>query len=98
MFFPVLQLNSKGKNFYIKNFKEEFKQAAFCNCLLYGYNDKSLASRLTQIDKTFYNPIMQNIFSEELTEISINEYKLIKKDSLNFIQTSSEANAGKKVL
>ena len=47
-FYPIVLLfvfscstvNSKGKNFYIKNFKEEFKQAAFCNCLLYGYNDK----------------------------------------------------------
>lgn len=91
-------LNTKGKKQYVKNFKKDFKKAAFCHCILYGYNNKKVTSFMTEVDKSFYSPVIGSIFSEELNEIAINEYNLIRKDSLFSIETTSEANAGKKVI
>lgn len=91
-----LNINEKIK--YTKNFKEEFKKTAFCHCMLYGYNNKKATSYIAEMDKSFYSPVIGSIFSEDLKKIAINEYNLIKKDSLASIETTSEINAGKKVI
>ncbi|MDR6160201.1 hypothetical protein QF023_003717 [Chryseobacterium sp. SLBN-27] len=104
LFLPLIiliscnSLNTKGKKQYVKNFKKDFKKAAFCHCILYGYNNKKVTSFITEVDKSFYSPIIGSVFSKELNEIAINEYALMKEDSLLSIESTSEANAGKKVI
>lgn len=81
-----------------KEFKKEFKFQAYCNCILYGYEDKLITTKMKEMDKSFYNPVIQSLFSKQLKEIGLNEAKTMKLDSLNSIQKVSEAMAGKKIL
>lgn len=100
LFFSVLLFIScsvTDNRKYVKNFKKEFKFNAYCNCLLEGYNNKNLTSQMTLIDKSFYSPIINSIFSDELKQIGIEEAKIMTKDSINSINTVSEALVGKKI-
>lgn len=82
---------------YVKNFKKDFKFNAYCSCLLEGYGNKSITSQMMLVDKSFYSPIINSIFSDELKKIGVEEAKIMTKDSINSINIVSEALAGKKV-
>ena len=83
---------------YTQNFKEEFKFQAYCSCIVNGYEDKKITSKMIETDKSFYNPIINSVFSIELNKIGIEEAKIMKLDSLNSTKKVSEAKAGKQVL
>lgn len=89
---------SNKEDLYTKNFKQEFKLQAYCSCVLYGYNDKNTISKMVKIDKSFYNPILNSFFSDDIRKIGLNEYKIMKIDSTKSFEKVSEAMVGKKVL
>lgn len=82
---------------YVQNFKKDFKFSAYCSCLLEGYGDKSITSEMMLVDKSFYSPIINSIFSDELKKIGVQEAKIMTKDSINSINIVSESLVGKKV-
>jgi hypothetical protein len=95
LFFVACSVTNNEK--YVQNFKRDFKFTAYCSCLLEGYNSKSLRSQMTDIDKSFYSPVITSVFSDELRKIATEEDKIMKKDSVKSIKYVSEALAGKKV-
>ncbi len=102
-FLFVLLLFSSCSAFYknkkgLKNFKDEFKLQAYCSCVISGYDNKNLASKMVSLDKSFYNPIINSVFSKEIIAIGIEEGKIMKLDSINSIQKLSEGKSGKNVL
>lgn len=75
-------LNPSGKKQYVTNFKKDFKKAAFCHCVLYGYNNKKVTSFITEVDKSFYN-YLAFYESKKLDSLTIIQYKRWKNiDSL----------------
>jgi hypothetical protein len=86
------------KDLYIKDFKKDFKLQAYCSCVLYGYNDKNTISYMVKNDKSLYNPILNSVFSDEIRKIGLEEYEIIKLDSLKSFEKVSEGFTGKKVL
>ena len=83
---------------YIKDFKEDFKVQAYCSCLIQGYGNKKISSEMVKVDKSFFSPYINSIYSKDLFEIGVKEAIIIKNDSLNSVKVVSEASAGKKVI
>lgn len=82
----------------LKNFKDEFKFQAYCSCVISGYDNKNLTTKMVGLDKSFYNPIINSVFSKEIIAIGIEEGKIMKLDSINSIQKFSEGKSGKTIL
>lgn len=87
----------KNKKKYTHDFKKDFKFDAYCSCLLEGYNNKNLISQMILIDKSFYSPVINSFFHDELRKIGVEQANIMTKDSIKSINTVSEASSGKKV-
>ena len=53
---------------------------------------------MVKVDKSFFSPYINSIYSKDLFEIGVKEAIIIKNDSLNSVKVVSEASAGKKVI
>ncbi|MFD2892794.1 hypothetical protein ACFS5J_12305 [Flavobacterium chuncheonense] len=76
-------LKEERKQWNFKNWDVEFKERAFCLCVLKGYENPKLEKSLWENDKTFYNPTGIAIFDKTLEPIIEKEIKKIKLDSIN---------------
>lgn len=89
-------LIEQRKNWDYKNWKQNFKDRAFCKCIVSGF-DSNIKEKIIYEDKSFYNAIAITFF-DSIIDINIkNEILKMKSDSINSLTKVSEAGAGKMV-
>lgn len=76
-------LRNERKSWNFQTWENEFKERAFCLCVLKGYEDKSIEKLLFEKDISFYSPLSMAIFDKSLEQTIQNEIQKIKLDSIN---------------
>lgn len=84
------ELKEERKNWNFNNWENEYKNRAFCLCVLKGYEDKKIESLFSEKDRSFYNPLGIAIFDKSLNPIIDDEVKKIRYDSINSIDKYPE--------
>ena len=90
-------LREERRSWGFKNWKKEFKERAFCVCLLKGYENNDVQKFIVQNDKTYYSGIGIAIFDPALKPIIQQEVEQMKKDSVASIEKVGEAAVGKRI-
>ncbi len=90
-------LADKRKAWDYRNWKENFKERAFCLCLLEGYNNSDVKNLILENDKTYYDAIAITFFDPVLKPVIQQEVEQIKKDSILSVGSVAEPAVGKKV-
>lgn len=90
-------IRKERKSWGFNNWKNEFKERAFCLCLLEGYDDENTKKFILQNDKSYYNGVGIAIFDPILKPIIQKEVNLMKKDSLESIGKVPEHITGKRI-
>ena len=90
-------LREERRSWGFKNWEKEFKERAFCQCLLQGYENNDVQKFIVQNDKSYYSGIGIAIFDPALKPIIQQEGEQIKKDSIASIQNVGEAAVGKRI-
>ena len=90
-------IKEERRSWRFKNWKTEFKERAFCVCLLEGYENKDVQKYIIQNDKSYYSGIGIAIFDPALIPIIQKEIEQIKKDSVSSIERVGEAAVGKRI-
>ena len=91
-------VKDERKQWGFNNWKNDFKDRAFCLCLLEGYDNNEVTNFLLEKDKSFYNGVGQAIFDPVLKPIIQEEVEKIKRDSIESINHEAEGAAGKRVI
>lgn len=78
------------KEWNFKNWKNEYKDRAFCLCVLKGYEDEKFENLLFEKDRSFYNPLGIAIFDKSLKPLIDKEVKKIRLDSIKSINSYPE--------
>lgn len=84
------ELKEERKSWNFNNWENEYKNRAFCLCVLKGYEDKKIESLFSEKDRSFYNPLGIAIFDKSLNPIIEDEVKKIRYDSVNSINQYPE--------
>ncbi|SHF39836.1 hypothetical protein [Chryseobacterium takakiae] len=83
-------LKEERKSWNFNNWENEYKNRAFCLCVLKGYEDKKIESLFSEKDRSFYNPLGIAIFDKSLNPIIDDEVEKIRYDSINSINQYPE--------
>ena len=75
----------------------QYKERAFCLCLLEGYQDTTLKRKLLEVDKSYYDPVSIAIFDKTLSTIIKSEVDSINMKYNRSIGRISEVANGKRV-
>jgi hypothetical protein len=90
---------TKKESTYLLKYKQNFKEAAYCDCVFYGYYDMNKASKkIFYLDKSFENSIVYTLSGDIIHTIVNEQTRIMKKDSLESIEAKAENIAGKRVL
>ncbi len=81
------ELRKEREIWNFKNWKQEYKDRAFCLCIQKGFENRKLESELIDNDKSFYNPLGIAIFDKSLIPLINDKVKKIRLDSMNSIDT-----------
>lgn len=84
------ELKEERESWDFKNWKQQYKDRAFCLCIMKGYENINLQSELVKNDKSFYNPLGVAIFDKSLMPLIDLEVKKIRDDSINSIDKYPE--------
>lgn len=84
------ELKEERKSWNFNNWENEYKNRAFCLCVLKGYEDKKIESLFSEKDRSFYNPLGIAIFDKSLNPIIDDEVEKIRYDSINSINQYPE--------
>ncbi|MFC6876499.1 hypothetical protein ACFQZF_07365 [Flavobacterium myungsuense] len=90
-------IREERKLWGFNNWKNDFKDRAFCQCLLEGYNDRNVKKFILKNDKSYYDGIGIAIFDPTLIPIIQKEVTQIKKDSLESVEKVPEHIVGKRI-
>ena len=90
-------VKQERKSWNYKSWKDDFKDRAFCLCLLEGYENKDIKEFILKNDKSYFSGIAPPIFDPVLNPIIQREIEEMKKDSLESIEKVSEGKAGKMI-
>ncbi|WP_066434316.1 hypothetical protein [Chryseobacterium sp. CCH4-E10] len=84
------ELKEERKSWNFNNWENEYKNRAFCLCVLKGFEDKKIESLFSEKDRSFYNTLGIAIFDKSLNPIIDDEVKKIRYDSINSIDKYTE--------
>ena len=84
------ELREERKQWNFNNWENEYKDRAFCLCIIRGYENKKIEHIIKENDKSFYNPLGIAIFDKSLEPIIHDEIKKIRLDSINSIGSYPE--------
>ncbi|MEC3875350.1 hypothetical protein [Chryseobacterium salviniae] len=84
------ELKEERKSWNFNNWENEYKNRAFCLCVLKGFEDKKIENIFWEKDHSFYNPLGIAIFDKSLNPIIDNEVKKIRYDSINSVNQYPE--------
>ena len=90
-------IRKEHKSWGFKNWKNEFKERAFCNCLIEGYENNDIKNYIVKYDKTYYSGIGIAIFDPALKPIIKNEVLQMRNDSIESTTKVPEHLVGKRV-
>ncbi|MBB4804877.1 putative iron-regulated protein [Chryseobacterium defluvii] len=77
------ELRDERKSWNFNRWEKEYKDRAFCLCVLKGYENKEIEKILWEKDRSFYNPLGRAIFDKSLKPVIDNEIEKIRLDSIN---------------
>jgi hypothetical protein len=81
-------LREERKYWGYKNWPQEFKNRALCNCILYGHRNKNFQDSMRKYDKSFYNPMAMGLFDDALEPLLKIQLEKMIIDSANSIGKS----------
>jgi hypothetical protein len=84
------ELREERKQWDFDNWESEYKDRAFCLCVIKGYENPEIERVLKENDHSFYNPLGIAIFDKSLKPIIDVEVKKIRLDSINSINSYPE--------
>ncbi|WP_299177606.1 hypothetical protein [uncultured Chryseobacterium sp.] len=84
------ELKNERQKWNFNHWENEYKDRAFCLCILKGYEDKKIEKIFLEKDRSFYNPLGIAIFDKSLKPIIDNEIKKIRQDSINSLNKYPE--------
>lgn len=96
------EIVEERKSWKFTTWGQEFKNRAFCLCVLQGQNNKAVQDSMLKYDKSFYNPLAVAIFDSAINEMLKKEIKQMQIDSAHSIGTHpadiQEVLEGKRVM
>src|SRR5690606_30246325 len=84
------ELREERKQWDFNNWASEYKDRAFCLCVIKGYENIEIEKVLKENDHSFYSPLGMAIFDKSLKPIIAEEVKKIRLDSINSINSYPE--------
>jgi hypothetical protein len=90
-------LKTERQAWGFKDWQKQFKDRAFCLCLLEGYQNQNVKNFILENDKSYYDPIGIAIFDTTLKQFISKEVEKINTRAKLSSQTVSEAAAGKRI-
>jgi hypothetical protein len=90
-------LKAQRKSWGFDTWEQQFKDRAFCLCMLEGYNNSAVKNFLLQHDKSMADPLAITFFDAALHGFISKEVETMKRDSAASILEVSEGAAGKRV-
>lgn len=93
-YFNCFSQNNRSKNEWIGDYKESVCYYG----ILQGLNNKELSGKLTEQDKSFYNPFFYTLHEKEITKAGKYLLKLISIDYESRKGRVSEAAEGRRVM
>lgn len=95
--FKKSKITEQREKWEFNKWKEQFKDSAFCKCLLAGYGKKEVVDFIHEKDKSYYDLISIAIFETAIDSVLKKEVSIMKSDSILSLKNVVEGGAGKKV-
>lgn len=74
-------IRTERKLWNYKNWEQQFKDRAFCLCVLQSFS-KPVQDSLFKQDKSFYDPMAMGVFDDAINQLLVEEKQKIASDSL----------------
>ena len=76
------ELKEERKRYQFDNWQQQYKDRAFCKCLLEGFRNKQLQDSILKYDKSFYNPVAYALFDSSINILLKGEIQKMITDSI----------------